>query len=229
MSNTINIPGCTTTHYLQVTNPLVYLLKQAVYKANNESITIGSALNSLLQSSMMLSNNGKFCCPDCIDNKAFYFLGNIQDFISVITALGLNAAATSTKVLPCCVSKNLLGDGMIQYNDLFVTPTVDKTPACCKTEFSTALQELFNRSSSSTTGNTLEVSSFGNKSGIQIMLDFFDTLDPVLSASDYNEIITVLDTVGNSIVIKCVGCDIFIGSSANFITYGQQIGFVTNY
>lgn len=228
MANTINIPACTASTYIHVTNPLVYLLKQAVYKANNESITVGSALNSLLQSSMMLSNNGKFCCPDCVDNKAFYFLGNIQDFISVITALGLNAAAESTKVLPCCVSKNLLADSIIQYNDLFVSSTVNKTPSCCKTQFSDALQELYNRSSLSTTGSLLEVSSFGNKSGIQIMLDFFDTLDPLLAASDYNEIITVLDTVGNSIVIKCVGCDIFIGSSAQFITYGQQLGFVTN-
>ena len=229
MSNTINIPSCTTTHYIQLTNPLVYLLKQAVYKANNDTTSIATALGVLLNTGMMISSNNKFCCPDCVDNKAFYFLGNINDFENIIQALGLDAAATSPKVLPCCVSKNLSAEGMVLYHDLFVSGLINKTPGCCATNFANDLQELYDLSSITSIGNIVEVSSFSNTSGVKIMLDFFKTLDPALTATDYTAIITqILNLPTKSIVIKCVGCDIFIGSSTTFITVGEEIGFITN-
>jgi hypothetical protein len=230
MPTSISIPTCITPKYLTLINPLVHLFKEAVYRSNDTNDSIAESLDAILEEGLYISSNGEFCCPDCVDNKAFYFLGEINSFSDVIQALGLDAAAVSTKTLPCCVNKHLSSESIIAYNDLFVTPTVNKLPGCCNTGFLSAMQNLLNASDSDINlGSLIEVSSFGNKSGISIILDFLNTLTPLLTKAEIGDIFADVIAVNlKGIVIKCVGCDMFIANSQTFITIGEDIGFVKN-
>lgn len=228
MSTTsINISNCNPLRTKQCINPLIHLFREAVYAANDDTSLIETQLDTLLTGGIYITGANEFCCPDCIDEKAFYYLGNYTKFFPIINALGLNAAATSPKKLLCCVNTRLKSETIVSYNNLFVSPTVNKKPVCCETGFASALENLFNEISSDTTlENIVEVSSYGNVSGIKIILDFLNQLSPALTKVQKYNIFKKIYDLG--LVVKCVGCDVFIAKSDTFISTGTAIGIIKN-
>jgi uncharacterized protein (TIGR02145 family) len=105
----------------------------------------------------------------------------------------------------------------------------DKTPPCCKTNFNESYQRLLydtdldlTTSANDTTGFSLiEGSSFNLRSGLGIMLDSLKRLDPNVTKAQMAEFFKAF--LGEeSLVIKCIGCDIHIYTGGGYRNYLQD-------
>jgi len=197
-------------------NPLIYLLKLIFSKHQADGGTLGEATVAVLNQGINVTGSSFFCCPDCTGEGKFYYLGMPETFFDLADLLGFNSlgpnANTSYKY-GCCLNKNVTAAWVTEFN---ITFDLNKTPSCCANDFGSIIQRLTNETtvSDNTLTQLLEGSSLNGKSGIIAMLDYLNSLTPVLTKGQKGEILTAI--IGNGVVIKCNGCSIHLQSAGNF-------------
>ena len=225
-----NLSACTCTANL-CTNPLLYVLDQAAsligtdysdIQIGNTPVTstntIYTALYTILQSGLVVSNNTKLCCPDCDSNNGFYFLGNSENLVQTATYFLIDGPLT----YPCCIEYKLNFTRLEQLTQSFN----GDLPECCGTDFIDHYASWFQSADLSsldfdidyTALNNLELiegSTFNGYSGLGIMYNYLQSKYPDLTALDYYGLYLVIVNYG--IVVKCGDCNITIGSSNLYV------------
>ena len=197
-------------------NPLIYLLKLIFAKNEAAGGTLENATDYVLLQGVNVTGSSFFCCPDCSGEGKFYYLGGPEHFFDLAEDLGFNSigpnADTSYKY-GCCLNKSLTKDDLEDFDETF---DLNKTPTCCDNDFGSIIQRLTNETTVSDNILTqlLEGSSLNGKSGIIAMLDYLNSLTPVLTKEQKGEILTAI--IGNGVVIKCNGCSIHLQRAGNF-------------
>lgn len=199
-------PGCI--------NPLVYLLQRTIARAS-DAVLLQTAFGQVLASGLVISGKSNFCCPDCVTESGFYYLGGLPSFKSVIDdkQMGVTVGSTSpNSSYPCCVNKSLSTDGEEIYEDLFKTPIINKTPVCCPKTFGNEINYLANETTLdpiiNTTYGVIEASAFNGVSGIKIILDYLKSLSPAIPKATLTAMLTLI--FQNGLLIDCTGCDLVI-------------------
>jgi len=152
------------------TNPLIYLIKDAMALVGTKSIdytivttlntlttpittvvpsapyqlTLPQALVKLLRDGINISTNKELCCPDC--SSKINIFGNFARMTEQITAYGLQSA---NKL--CCFEHQSSDASATSIDSLWVTQST--TPVkCCNTDFSDVIQQWITSASYITTG-----------------------------------------------------------------------------
>jgi hypothetical protein len=195
-------------------NPLVYLLQRTLARAT-DGVSISTAFGQVLTAGIVISGKENFCCPDCVTESGFYYLGGISSFEKVINDKKMGVAVDNNPNIeyPCCVNKSLsLQVDTLIYNPLFKNSTLDKTPVCCPKTFGNEITYLLNETGIDPTVNlaygAIEASSFNGVSGIKIMLDYLKSLSPEIPKDVLTSIFGLIFNHG--FVVDCTGCDLII-------------------
>lgn len=195
-------------------NPLVYLLQRTLARAT-DNVSLPTAFGQVLNSGIVISGKANFCCPDCVSESGFYYLGGLESFKVVIDQfkMGVTVGSNDPNILyPCCVNKSLSINGEAMYKQLFVLPTLDKTPNCCAKTFGNDITYLANETSIdpfiNTTFGVIEASAFNGVSGIKIMLDYLKSLSPAIPKATITSMLVQI--FENGLLIDCTGCDLII-------------------
>lgn len=197
-------------------NPLIELYKKASLAVNGDDVTIATETLRLLTNGLFLSNSGKICCPDCTHKYGFYFLGGYDVYKELSTLFQqINGGEiTDPKKYPCCLNHSLTALNAVDYE----TAYENLQPPCCNTNFA---EVIFNLSENvpdvTISENIIEASTFEGQSGLGILLEWLIVDDQ--STEDIGDFFEVIKEQG--LVIKCFGCDIFIGSVESFDTFGK--------
>jgi len=199
-------PGCI--------NPLVYLLQRALARAT-DGVSLSTAFQQVLVSGIVVSGKQNFCCPDCVTESGFYYLGGISSFEKVINdkQMGVSVGSNPNTLYPCCVNKSLSVEvDTLVYIPLFKTPSLDKTPICCPKTFGNEVTYLLNETgidpSINSSDGAIEASAFNGKSGIKIMLDYLKSLSPAIPKSTLTTMFGFI--FNNGFTVDCTGCDLII-------------------
>lgn len=214
------------------TNPLVHTLEQAFAlvgtdysgpQIGNTPVTtvntIYTALYSVLNTGLVVTNNTRLCCPDCTEPRGFYFLGDCANLAAVVnyfTPIG------QTAKYPCCVEYKL----NIAQLDCLVTAIGGHTPPCCNTDFISAYNAWFEASelgslpvpvnySDLNDLELIEASAFNGYSGLGIMFNYLQANHPELTPLDYYGLYLVFVTYG--MVVRCGDCNITIGAASLYM------------
>lgn len=172
-------------------NPIIKAFKLFSFAASYE---VG------LNEGLVLTHSGDLCCPDCIDPEGYYFLGGMAPYTSLIEGI--------VTPYPCCVNRSLTAVG----NDAF-DALVGPGSVCCDTDFSEAICIL--RMLGVGYNDMVEASSFNSLSGLGIFLNYAD-----IEGIDNAQVLLFLNAIiTEGLVIRCTGCQIFIGSVSAFLTY----------
>lgn len=189
-------------------NPLIYLFKHVFALIDNTPLSLVNTLTDTLQNGLSISNNEKFCCPDCKDGV--YFVGNSTQFALLYTKL------TQPNFKLCCQEHLAPAE-----NWNFFQNIKGFDLDCCETDFNQAIQLWLNASAltnSITDLNTIiangiyESSSFNEYSGMGILFNYLQLNNPELTEDDYLNILNIITTIG--IVIECDDCRILIISQS---------------
>lgn len=207
-------------------NPLVHLMKRTVARAS-DGYDIPDAFNDILGAGILISGSDAYCCPDCTDEKGFYFLGGVPAFIDITSEFKMNlynadgSPVDPLLIYPCCIKSTYSLEGSLQMDDNFIIRNsqneivLDKTPQCCPTDFTKPINRLLEETASDSYVNYtgwIEASSFNGKSGIDIILDFLNSLSPSVTKAEKTEIFKTIALSG--IYIKCNGCDMQISKAS---------------
>jgi hypothetical protein len=168
-------------------NPILYIIDEAIISSTENNTTLLSEILLLLNAGVSVTNSNKFCCPSCND---IYYLGTLSAFTESLNELLPN--------LTCCY--NYTGPA---------TPaalaTLQLLP-CCNTNFIDCVSAINNGGSVITTG-LFEYNSMNNESSLCIINDY------LIAAGYYDVTSTLAGMFSAGIVVKCDGCNLFIGSA----------------
>ena len=153
---------------------------------------------------VILSHNGNICCPDCQTSNGYYFLGKAERLLGLLEFTG--------QAYPCCINHSLDSE---TYNEL--VEAIGKGVPCCKTEFSSIISEIGLLGLNSL--DVVEASSFNGHSGLANFLEYADLEN--IPTADVISFLTAVFELG--LVIKCEGCNIFIGSVETYSKYIPDI------
>tara|TARA_R100000654_G_scaffold27795_1_gene52127 strand:- start:355 stop:1086 length:732 start_codon:yes stop_codon:yes gene_type:complete len=218
-------------------NPLLYAVKEAIslvgtkctdpkieteYAAIIEQGTaptvpfthsIDSAMISVLLNGISISNDKNICCPDC--NSGLYFIGDdteITDFLN-------DSASNYLKI--CCLEHESSVAVWKTINTLYKTQSSNAKIQCCDTDFKDKLTQwvalcestdaYFNLDTLLNAG-VFEASSFNLYSGLGIILDYLQSRQLSLTATDYLNILGIILKLG--FVVNCENGDCNIQISA---------------
>lgn len=222
------------------TNPLVFLIKEVFGKVS-DGVSVAASLDTILDSGISITSSSKFCCPDCNTPHGFYYLGLVNPFLDLIELEGLGNTAPTNSVdsnngvqfdinrrYRCCVNYQLPIERRIGYFQAFkpdvdqleINLSFDKTPSCCSTDFSDAVQELVlitGADNAVIQAGLIEASTFNGKSGLGIMLKFLKTISPALSKSDLSAFFIQL--LSRGVVVVCDECTTFIMTVQQYDMY----------
>lgn len=209
-------------------NPIIHLLKMVIGRAT-DGYTLPSAFTYILGNGILISGATKYCCPDCTDENGFYFLGGASAFATLCLQKGLGVDGVNDLPVdpllkyPCCIKTSTNIETTHLFDSTFVTrdeltnlPIMDKTPDCCPVDFTAPMQRLALETSSDVynTAGWVEASSFKGKSGVDIILDFLNSLTPVVSKADKTLIFNAISNSG--LYISCEGCDMRISRAVPY-------------
>lgn len=213
-------------------NPLIHLMKMVLGRAT-DGYTLPTAFTYVLANGILISGSEKYCCPDCTAENGFYFLGGITAFSSLCLQKGLGVDGINELPVnpllkyPCCIktststaAHNLLDTTFITRDELTNLPIMDKTPACCPVDFTAPMQRLVMETESDNSvdqAGWVEASGFKGKSGIDIILDFLDSLTPTITKAEKTLIFNTISTAG--LYIECNGCDMRISRANPYWDY----------
>ena len=199
-------PGCI--------NPLVYLLQRTIARAT-DGVSLAVAFEQVLESGLVISGKGNFCCPDCVTETGFYYLGGLPSFTRVINEYQMGVTVGSNnpnKLYPCCVNKSLSIELEDDYTTLFKNSTLNKLPVCCPKTFGNEITYLANETSFDSFINAnfgvIEASAFNGVSGIKIILDYLKSLSPAIPKATLTAMLALI--FQNGLLIDCTGCDLII-------------------
>jgi hypothetical protein len=168
-------------------NPILYIIDQAIIASAENNTTLLTEILLLLNAGVSVTNSNKFCCPTCND---IYYLGTLSKFVTSLSGLLPN--------LTCCYN----------YTGPATEPglsTLQSLP-CCDTKFIDCVSAINNGGSIITAG-LFEYNSINNQSSLCIINDY-------LISARYYDVSTILNGMFNAgIVVKCNGCNLFIGSA----------------
>ena len=168
-------------------NPILYIIDEAIIASTENNTTLLTEILLLLNTGVVVTNSNKFCCPTCND---IYYLGTLSAFTTSLGDLLPN--------LTCCY--NYTGPA---------SPTALTTLqllSCCDTDFIDCVSAINSEGTIITTG-LFEYNSLNNESSLC-------TINNYLIAAGYYDVSTILAGMFNAgIVVKCDGCNLFIGSA----------------
>jgi len=173
-------------------NPILYIIDEAIISSTKNNTTLLTEILLLLNAGVSVTNSNKFCCPSCDD---IYYLGTLSTFMTSLDDLLPN--------LKCCY--NYTGPASPA-----ALTTLQLLP-CCDTNFIDCVSAINNGGSVITTG-LFEYNSMNNESSLCIINDY------LLSAGYYDVAATLTGMFNAGIVVKCDGCNMFIGSANAYFT-----------
>ena len=168
-------------------NPILYIIDEAIIASAQNNTTLIEEILLLLGAGVSVTNSNKFCCPTCND---IYYLGLLPSFMATLSA-----------VLPdlnCCY--NYTGPAGIEG-----LSTLQLLP-CCDTNFIDCVSAI-NSGGSVVTTSLFEYNSMNNESSLCIINDY------LIAAGYYDVAKTLAAMFSVGIVVKCDGCNLFIGSA----------------
>jgi hypothetical protein len=173
-------------------NPILYIIDEAIISSTENNTTLLTEILLLLNAGVSVTNSNKFCCPSCDD---IYYLGTLSTFMTSLDDLLPN--------LTCCY--NYTGPASPA-----ALTTLQLLP-CCDTNFIDCVSAINSGGSVITTG-LFEYNSMNNESSLCIINDY------LLSAGYYDVAATLTGMFNAGIVVKCDGCNLFIGSANAYFT-----------
>ncbi len=194
-------------------NPLIHLLNQAS-SGISETVTFAESLDQILENGVFTTTGSNICCPDCTSPNGFYYLGNYGGFLQLAEFYGFVLGDPDSGVrYPCCLNFQLSSRVKLDHNEAFGA----KAPSCCNTDFTTALSNLYSTTdieSLISSFDITEASSFNNRSGIGIILNYLNSEFPDENVSEIFQVI-----YESGVVIKCKGCELIIADVDTFLTF----------
>jgi hypothetical protein len=173
-------------------NPILYIIDEAIIASTENNTTLLTEILLLLNAGVSVTNSNKFCCPTCDD---IYYLGTLSAFMSSLDTL--------LPSLTCCY--NYTGPaGAPGLATLQLLP-------CCDTNFVDCVSSINSGGSIITTG-LFEYNSMNGESSLCIINDY------LIAAGYYDVAATLTGMFNAGIVIKCDGCNLFIGSASAYFT-----------
>lgn len=173
-------------------NPILYIIDEAIISSTENNTSLLTEILLLLNAGVSVTNSNKFCCPACDD---IYYLGTLSAFMTSLDDLLLS--------LTCCY--NYTGPAAPT-----ALATLQLLP-CCDTNFIDCVSAINNGGSVITTG-LFEYNSMNNESSLCIINDY------LLAAGYYDVAATLTGMFNAGIVVKCDGCNLFIGSANAYFT-----------
>lgn len=173
-------------------NPILYVIDEAIIASTENNTSLLDEITLLLEAGVFVTNSNKFCCPTCND---IYYLGYLGPFMESLITLLPN--------LECC------------YN--FTGPATSKglsalqLLSCCDTNFIDCVSAV-NSAGTVITTNLFEYNSMNNESSLCIINDY------LLAAGYYDVAATLTGMFKVGVVVKCDGCNLFIGSADAYFT-----------
>lgn len=168
-------------------NPILYIIDEAIIASAENNTTLLTEILSLLNTGVSVTNSNKFCCPTCDD---IYYLGTLSAFMASLDDL--------LPDLTCCY--NYTGPASP------AALTTLQLLSCCDTDFIDCVSAINSGGSIITTG-LFEYNSLNNESSLCIINDY------LISAGYYDVATTLAGMFNVGIVVKCDGCNLFIGSA----------------
>jgi hypothetical protein len=173
-------------------NPILYIIDEAIIASTENNTTLLTEILLLLNAGVSVTNSNKFCCPTCDD---IYYLGYLGSFMTSLSTL--------LPDLECCY--NYTGPATLPG-----LSTLQLLP-CCDTNFIDCVSAINNGGSVITTG-LFEYNSMNNESSLCIINDY------LIAAGYYDVAATLTGMFNAGIVVKCDGCNLFIGSASAYFT-----------
>lgn len=180
------------------------------------TLGVPEALIDVLTTGITISNNKDYCCPDC--KNGIYYLGGPEQFLRLSEVLDANEI--------CCLEHYTSIESWLK-----VLEAIGQTaPKCCNTDFSEAMSNWINASSTTsdyfyldelTQLGLVESSSFNGYSGLGILFDYLQLNHPELTEEDYLNILGVIINLG--IVVQCNGCEMVISSAETFLKWYEAV------
>lgn len=168
-------------------NPILYIIDEAIIASSENNTPLFEEITSLLDTGVLVTNSNKFCCPTCND---IYYLGYLGPFMASLNTL--------LPDLKCCY--NFTGPATLPG-----LSTLQLLP-CCDTNFIDCVSAINSGGSVITTG-LFEYNSMNNESSLCIINDY------LIAAGYYDVTATLIEMFKVGIVVKCEGCNLFIGSA----------------
>ena len=168
-------------------NPILYIIDEAIVASTENDTSLFEEIVSLLEAGVFVTNSNKFCCPTCND---IYYLGYFGPFMTSLSTLLPN--------LECC------------YN--FTGPAASEglstlqLLSCCNTNFIDCVSAINSAGTVITTG-LFEYNSMNNESSLCIINNHLN------AAGYYDVTTTLIEMFKVGVVVKCDGCNLFIGSA----------------
>ena len=212
------LPGnCCNSSTTDCVNPLIALFKKAQGLVTTE-VTIGAAITTVLTDGIVMTHNGKYCCPDCDARFGYYYLGGRVPHLQIAALMNQVPAEVFVKY-PCCLNSSFTASNQALFSADFEGAEVP----CCESDFSESV-DLVSEITGDTVGDLIEASTFGGQSGLGILLQYLQLEE--VSAADILLIFEAI--VATGVVIKCFECDIFIGSPTAFDSIGATLNLIPN-
>lgn len=217
--HTIKNKICCGSAAVQCVNPLTYIFGEVFARAKKNNISPEIPLGRILSTGLILSNNGKFCCPDCTDRYGFYYLGNIPNWNIISELLKFNTSSESC-AFPCCVNVEATVETYPDYAD-----NMPIIPPCCDTGFIEGIFRLLQTVSSGdfASDGIVEASSIEGKSMISPIMDELYKNNPFISAPEIGAVFEAIMTLG--IAIKCFDCSIIVAGTEVFTGWLADNGY----
>jgi len=180
--------------------------------------TIDTALLSVLQNGIAISNNTNLCCPDCRSNLFF-----ILDAEEITTFL--DDTATYYQDI-CCIEHESSLAIWKAFTTLFESKSGGAKVKCCNTDFSDKISRWSTLATSTDAywnldtllnAGIFESSSFNGYSGLGILLDYLELNHTTLTSTDYLNILGVILNMG--MIAYCEDCSVLISSIDTYLTY----------
>jgi hypothetical protein len=171
-------------------NPILYIIDEAIIASTENNTPLSEEITLLLEAGVSVTNSNKFCCPTCND---IYYLGYIGPFM-----------ASLNKLLPdlkCCY--NFTGPATSE------GLTTLQLLSCCDNNFIDCVSAINSGGSVITTG-LFEYNSMNNESSLCIINDY------LIAAGYYDVATTLIEIFKIGVVVKCDGCNLFIGSASAY-------------
>ena len=173
-------------------NPILYIIDEAIIASTENNTTLLTEILLLLNAGVSVTNSNKFCCPTCDD---IYYLGTLSAFMTSLDTL--------LPSLTCCY--NYTGPAGVPG-----LATLQLLP-CCDTNFIDCVSAINSGGSIITTG-LFEYNSMNSESSLCIINDY------LIAAGYYDVAATLTGMFNAGIVVKCDGCNLFIGSASAYFT-----------
>lgn len=182
----------------------------ATFKIEGPSSVLANIVNNLLQTGLVISNDGSICCESCCSE--------LIGVPYVISSANKLLELSELKNFECCINKYMgteTAETLKQLNSFYLT-----LPAC-SSDFLPCVQSILSKVTDTTNIINLGILETGNIQNVSYVctLDaILSSITPALTSTDYQAVFESI--LNNGFVVACdlFEGQVFIGSVTNYIT-----------